>query len=200
VRGHGGGARRRSGVQAGDGARVFDSETATCSLAAMLGLGSVDDQAVYGALDWLIEQQTRIETALARRHLQNGTLVLYDVSPTVFDGRTCELAMLGYNRDGKAGKLQIVFRLLCTAEGCSVPVEMFEGNIGDPSTLASQVNKLKERLALERVVLIGDRGMITKAPLAQIVMPAGLDWITVLRAPAIRSLVGHNPAVLVRSA
>jgi hypothetical protein len=194
-------------------ARVVDpaSKLATaraCSIArrrparwqSMLGPGSVDDQAVYGALDWLIEQQTRIETALARRHLQNGTLVLYDVSPTVFDGRTCELAMLGYNRDGKAGKLQIVFRLLCTAEGCSVPVEMFEGNIGDPSTLASQVNKLKERLALERVVLIGDRGMITKAPLAQIVMPAGLDWITVLRAPAIRSLVGHNPAVLVRSA
>jgi hypothetical protein len=197
VRGHGGGARRRSGVQAGDGARVFDSETATCSLAAMLGLGSVDDQAVYGALDWLIEQQTRIETALARRHLQNGTLVLYDVSPTFFDGRTCELAMLGYNRDGKAGKLQIVFNLQLYT---TAAVEMFEGNIGDPSTLASQINKLKERLALERVVLIGDRGMITKAPLAQIVMPAGLDWITVLRAPAIRSLVGHNPAVLVRSA
>jgi hypothetical protein len=170
-------------------ARVLDSETAHCSLGAVLGLGTVDEQALYEALDWLIEQQERIETAFARRHLQNGTLVLYDVSSTYFEGRSCELAKFGYNRDGKIGKLQIVFGLLCTAEGCPVAIEVFEGNIGDPSTLASQVNKLKERFALERVVLIGDRGMITAARLTQTVIPAGLDWITALRAPAIRGLV-----------
>jgi len=170
-------------------ARVLDSETASCSLGAVLGLGSVDEQALYEALDWLIEQQARIETALARRHLQNGTLVLYDVSSSYFEGRSCELAKLGYNRDGKAGKLQIVFGLLCTAEGCPVAVEVFEGNIGDPSTLASQVNKIKQRFSLERVVLIGDRGMITEARLEETVKPAGLDWITALRAPAIRALI-----------
>ena len=115
--------------------------------------------------------------------------MLYDVTSTYFEGRTCPLARFGYNRDGKAGKLQIVFGLLCTAEGCPVAVEVFEGNTGDPSTLANQVNKLKERFSLERVVLVGDRGMITAARLEETVKPAGLDWITALRAPAIRGLV-----------
>jgi hypothetical protein len=170
-------------------ARMLDGETANHSLGAVLELGCVDEQALYDALDWLIEQQERIETALVHRHLKNGTLVLYDVTSTYFEGRTCELAQYGYNRDGKAGKLQIVFGLLCSAEGCPVAVEVFEGNIGDPSTLPSQVNKLKARFALERVVLIGDRGMITAARLEETVKPAGLDWITALRAPAIRDLV-----------
>ena len=170
-------------------ARVLDDETANCSLGAVLGLGAVDEEELYDTLDWLIEQQGRIEKALARRHLINGTLVLYDVTSTYFEGRTCELARFGYSRDGKAGKLQIVFGLLCTAEGCPVAVEVFAGNTGDPSTLASQVNKLKERFALERVVLIGDRGMITQARLEKTVKPTGLDWITALRAPAIKSLV-----------
>ena len=170
-------------------ARVLDGETASCSLGAALELGAVDEQALYEALDWLIGQQERVETELARRHLKNGTLVLYDVTSTYFEGRTCELARFGYNRDGKAGKLQIVFGLLCTAEGCPVAVEVFEGNIGDPSTLASQVAKLKERFKLKRLVLIGDRGMITAARLEEAIKPAGLDWITAVRAPAIRALV-----------
>src|SRR5215469_2401873 len=118
-------------------ARVLDGETASCSLGAVLELGAVDEQALYGALDWLIGQQERVETELARRHLKSGTLVLYDVTSTYFEGRTCELARFGYNRDGKAGKLQIVFGLLCTAEGCPVAVEVFAGNAADPSTLAS---------------------------------------------------------------
>jgi hypothetical protein len=170
-------------------ARLLDGETATCSLGAVLELGTVDEQALYDALDWLIGQQQRIEKALARRHLESGTLVLYDVTSTYFEGRSCPLARFGYNRDGKAGKLQIVFGLLCTTAGCPVAVEVFEGNVGDPSTLADQIKKLKERFALERVVLIGDRGMITQARLQETVKPAGLDWITALRAPAIRSLV-----------
>ena len=170
-------------------ARVLDDETASCSLGTVLELGAVDEQGLYEALDWLIGQQERVETELARRHLKNGTLVLYDVTSTYFEGRTCELARFGYNRDGKAGKLQIVFGLLCTAEGCPVAVEVFAGNIGDPATLASQVAKLKERFKLERLVLVGDRGMITAARLEETIKPAGLDWITALRAPQIRALV-----------
>src|ERR1700719_1444575 len=170
-------------------ARLLDDETAGCSLGAVLGLGTVDEQALYDALDWLLGQQARIEKALARRHLKNGTLVLYDVTSTYFEGRTCPLARFGYNRDGKSGKLQIVFGLLCTTEGCPVAVEVFEGYVGDPSTLACQIAKLKERFGLERVVLVGDRGMITETRLEEALKPAGLDWITALRAPAIRSLV-----------
>src|ERR1700674_5260729 len=169
-------------------ARLLDDETAGCSLGAVLGLGAVDEQALYDALDWLLGQQARIEKALARRHLKNGTLVLYDVTSTYFEGRTCPLARFGYNRDGKSGKLQIVFGLLCTAEGCPVAVEVFEGNVGDPSTLASQISKLKHRFGIERVVLIGDRGMITAALLEQTIIPADLNFITALRAPAIRTL------------
>jgi hypothetical protein len=170
-------------------ARLLDGETANCSLGTVLELGAVDEQALYEALDWLLGQQARIEKALARRHLKNGTLVLYDVTSTYFEGRTCPLAKFGYDRDGKSGKLQIVFGLLCTTEGCPVAVEVFEGNVGDPSTLARQIAKLKEHFGLERVVLVGDRGMITETRLEETLKPAGLDWITALRAPAIRSLV-----------
>jgi hypothetical protein len=169
-------------------ARGLDDETAICSLGQVLDLGAVDEQELYAALDWLVGQQGRIEQALARRYLQNGTLVLYDVTSTYFEGRTCPLAKLGYGRDGKRGKLQIVIGLLCTAEGCPVAVEVFEGNVGDPSTVPNQVDKLKQRFRLERVVLIGDRGMITEARIEQTVKPAGLNFITALRAPAIRSL------------
>jgi hypothetical protein len=169
-------------------ARGLDDETATCSLGQVIELGAVDEQELYEALDWLVGQQGRIEQALARRHLQNGTLVLYDVTSTYFEGRTCPLAKLGYGRDGKRGKLQIVIGLLCTAEGCPVAVEVFEGNVGDPSTVPNQVDKLKQRFKLERVVLIGDRGMITAARIEETVKPAGLNFVTALRAPTIRGL------------
>ena len=172
--------------------RLLDGETATCSLGQVLALGAVDEQELYGALDWLVEQQPRIEQGLARRHLKNGMLVLYDVSSTYFEGRTCELAQFGYNRDGKKGKLQIVFGLLCSPQGCPVAIEVFEGNVGDPATLPSQIAKLKERFGLARVVLVGDRGMITEARLDQLIKPAGLDFITALRAPAIRQLVASG--------
>jgi transposase len=169
-------------------ARGLDDETATCSLGQVLGLAAVDEQELYEALDWLVGQQERIERTLARRHLAHGTLVLYDVTSSYFEGRTCPLAKRGYNRDGKRGKLQIVFGLMCTAEGCPVAVEVFEGNVGDPSTLASQIDKLKQRFGLEHVVLIGDRGMITEARISATVKPAGVNFITALRAPAIHSL------------
>lgn len=170
-------------------ARSLNEETAIWSLGQVLKLGTVvDERELYAALDWLLGQQQRIEEVLARRHLENGTLVLYDVTSTYFEGRTCPLARLGFSRDGKRGKLQIVFGLLCTLKGCPVAVEVFEGNIGDPATLQSQIDKLRQRFRLERVVLIGDRGMITEARLQQTVKPAGLNFITALRAPAIRSL------------
>ena len=170
-------------------ARLLDPRTASSSLGDGLGLGPVDEDELYVALDWLGERQEAIEKALARKHLHDGTLVLYDVSSSYVEGRCCELARLGYNRDGKKGKLQIVYGLLCAADGCPVAIEVFEGDTGDPCTLAAQIDKVKKRFALERVALVGDRGMITQARLDAEIAPAGLDWITALRAPAIRTLV-----------
>jgi hypothetical protein len=170
-------------------ARMLDPLTAASSLGEVLSLGPVDEDELYSALDWLGERQEAIEKALARKHLHNGTLVLYDVSSSYLEGRCCELAQLGYNRDGKKGKLQIVYGLLCAPDGCPVAIEVFEGSTGDPRTLTVQIDKVKKRFALAHVVVVGDRGMITQARIDAEIAPAGLDWITALRAPAIRALV-----------
>ena len=170
-------------------ARDLAAETAGSSLGRLLGLGAVEESELYRALDWLGARQAAIETALARRHLTDGALVLYDVSSSWLEGRCCELARFGYSRDGKKGKLQIVYGLLCAADGCPVAVEVFEGNTADPMTLSTQIDKLKERFGLSRVVLVGDRGMITSARIRDELEPAGLDWITALRAPQIRALL-----------
>jgi hypothetical protein len=173
-------------------ARRLSPDTASSSLGEMLGLGEVDEDELYAALDWLQERQPAIETALAKRHLQGGTLVLYDVSSSYLEGRCCPLAARGYSRDGKPGKLQITYGLLCAPDGCPVAIEVFEGNTGDPATLATQIDKLKQRFRLEHVVLVGDRGMITEARIREDLRPAGLDWITALRAPAIQALVASG--------
>jgi transposase len=170
-------------------ARTLSPATASSSLGEALGLGEVDDAELYAALDWLLRRQSAIETALARRHLQNGTLVLYDVSSSYMEGRCCPLAKRGYSRDGKKGSLQIVYGLLCAPDGCPVAIEVFDGNTGDPTTLAPQIDKLKQRFGLSHVVLVGDRGMITEARLTEDIKAAGLDWITALRGPAIKDLV-----------
>ena len=170
-------------------ARLLDEATASSSLGALLGLGAVSEQELYVALDWLLSRQARIEQRLARRHLSQGTLVLYDVSSTYFEGRTCPLARRGFSRDGKRDKLQIVFGLLCASDGCPVAVEVFEGNTADPATVAAQVEKLKRRFHLAHVILVGDRGMITQTRIETLLKPAGLDWITALRAPTIKSLL-----------
>jgi transposase len=170
-------------------ARALSPETATSSLATILGLGEVDEDELYTALDWLGERQPAIETALAKRHLKNGTLVLYDVSSSYMEGSCCSLAQRGYSRDGRRGTLQIVYGLLCAPNGCPVAIEVFDGNTGDPKTLAVQVQKLKQRFGLDHVVLVGDRGMITQARLSEDIKTAGLDWITALRGPAIKELV-----------
>ncbi len=173
-------------------ARALDETTALHSLGATLGLGAVTAKEVYATLDWLGGAQDAIERGLARRHLHDGTLLLYDVTSTWLEGRCCELGRLGYSRDGQRDKLQIVVGLLCTAEGCPVAVEVFEGNTGDPATLAEQISKLKQRFGLTRVVLVGDRGLITSARIAEDLTPAGLDWITALRAPAIQKLAAAD--------
>jgi len=173
-------------------ARALNEATALHSLGATLGLGMVMAKEVYATLDWLGRSQVAIERGLARRHLNDGTLLLYDVTSTWLEGRCCELGRLGYSRDGQRDKLQIVVGLLCTAEGCPVAVEVFEGNTGDPATLAEQIGKLKRRFGLRRVVLVGDRGLITSARIAEDLVPAGLDWITALRAPAIQKLAAAD--------
>ncbi len=173
-------------------ARQLSDATAAHSLGAVLELGAVDEDELYAALDLLGEAQPKIEKTLAKRHLRDGCLVLYDLTSSYLEGSHCELGRFGYSRDGKKDKLQIVFGLLCAADGCPVAVEVFDGNTGDPSTLAAQVTKLKERFGLSRVVLVGDRGMITEARIGEDLAPAGLDWLTALRAPAIQALAADN--------
>lgn len=173
-------------------AKALDPATAASSLGKVLGLGPVDEDELYTALDWLLARQPAIETALAKRCLKGGTLVLYDVSSSYLEGRCCALARRGYNRDGKTGKLQIVYGLLCAADGCPVAIEVFDGDTADPATLASQISKLKQRFGVSHVVLVGDRGMITQARISEDVKPAGLDWISALRAPSIKALVAEG--------
>jgi transposase len=173
-------------------ARGLSPTTASSSLGEALGLGDVDDDELYAALDWLLVRQPAIEATLAKRHLTNGTLVLYDVSSSYMEGRCCPLAKRGYSRDGKKGTLQIVYGLLCAPDGCPVAIEVFDGNTGDPSTLAPQIEKLKQRFHLDHVVLVGDRGMITQARITEDLKSAGLDWITALRAPAIKDLLNSG--------
>lgn len=167
-------------------------ESAQHSLHRALGIEHANENDLYRAMDWLVERQDKIEAKLAQRHLEEGCLVLYDLTSTYFEGRSCPLAKLGYSRDGKKGKLQIVFGLLCNTEGCPVSVEVFEGNTSDPSTLSNQIAKLRERFGLRRVVWVGDRGMITDARIREEFRGADLDWISALRAPAIKSLVAKG--------
>jgi hypothetical protein len=173
-------------------ARGLRPQTAASSLGEVLGLGSCDEDDLYAAMDWLLPRQEKIEDALAARHLRDGTLVLYDVSSAAFEGRTCPLGAIGHARDGVRGRLQIVYGVLTTTAGIPVAVEVFKGATGDPATLASQVNKLKERFGLSHVAVVGDRGMLTKARIRDDLKPAELDWITALRGPAIKALLAQG--------
>jgi hypothetical protein len=157
--------------------RALEPETAASSLAKACDLENVAEREVYAALDWLLAQQSRIETALAKKHLKSGALVLYDVSSSYLEGRCCELARHGYSRDHRSDRPQIVYGLLCTADGTPIAVEVFAGNTSDPKTLTTQVETLKRRFKLAHVVLVGDRGMITSARITKDLKPAGLDWI-----------------------
>jgi hypothetical protein len=173
-------------------ARRLDPATASHSLGEMLALGSITAREVYVTLDWLGSEQSFIEATLARRHLKNGALLLYDVTSTYLEGRCCELARYGYSRDHRRDRPQLVIGLLCASNGCPVAVEVFEGNTADPMTLSAQINKLKQRFKLHRVVMVGDRGLLTEARITETLRPGGLDWITALRAPAIKALAAEG--------
>src|SRR6201998_457668 len=173
-------------------ARLLAPAPPSHSLGEVLGLGPVAAKEVYAALDWLGRKQRFIEAQLARRHLNDGALLLYDVTSTYLEGRCCELAQHGYSRDHRSDRPQLVIGLMCAADGCPVAVEVFEGNPADPMTLSAQIDKLKQRFKLQQVVMVGDRGLLTSARIEQTLRPAGVDWITALRAPAIKQLAAEG--------
>jgi hypothetical protein len=165
---------------------------ARSTLACELSVEDADQDDLYGAMDWLFERQARIEDRLARRHLEDGALVLYDVSSSYFEGHTRALAQLGYSRDGQRGTLQIIYGLLCDRHGRPIAVEVFEGALHDDKTLPSQIEKLTGRFGLKQVVVVADRGMITKANIETLKATEGADWITALKAPQVKKLLKHG--------
>jgi transposase len=194
-------SRERALVVAMVAARILepDSKLATTrwwhttTLPASLGVADADEDALYTAMDWLLGRQDRIEQRLAARHLTAGGLVLYDLTSSYFEGTTCPLAAFGHDRDGKRGKLQVNYGVLTDARGCPVAVSVYPGNTGDPKTLLPQVARVRERFGIERLVLVGDRGMISQVQITALKTWAGVDWITALKTGAIRDLVqtGH---------
>lgn len=174
-------------------ARGLGQEAPLSAVVEELDLSGVDERKLYAALDWLYVNQGAIEQRLARRHLQEGSLVLYDVTSTYFEGHCCPLAELGYSRDGKTGTLQIVIGLLCTPAGCPVAVEVFSGSTADPKTLTPQVEKVRQKFGLSRVIFVGDRGMLTSARLREDFQGVeGLGWISALRTTEIKKLVAGS--------
>ena len=161
---------------------------ADTTLADDLGVADANEDELYDAMDWLIERQGKIEQRLAKRHLKNDSLVLFDLTSSYFEGVTCPLAKLGYSRDRKPGTLQVNYGLLCDARGCPVSVSIFDGNTGDPKTLLPQVEKLKKDFGLASLVMIGDRGMISNVQIDAMRTMDGIDWITALKNGAIAKL------------
>jgi transposase len=161
----------------------------TTTLAEELGVAEATEDDLYEAMDWLLDRQERIEKKLAARHLREGGLVLYDVSSSFYEGRTCPLAQFGHDRDGKNGLPIIVYGVMTNGEGCPVAVSVYAGNTGDPTTVADQIEKLRERFGLQRVVMVGDRGMLTQPQINKLKQRPGLGWITALTSTAIRQLV-----------
>jgi transposase len=164
----------------------------TTTLAEELGVGEATEDDLYEAMDWLLERKERIEKKLAARHLSEGGLVLYDVSSSFYEGRTCPLAQFGHDRDGKKGLPIIVYGVMTNGEGCPVAVEVYPGNTGDPTTVADQVEKLQEQFGLSRVVMVGDRGMLTQPQIDKLKQHPGFGWITALTSTAIRELVAQG--------
>jgi hypothetical protein len=166
---------------------------ADTTLSEDLGVANVDEDALYAAMDWLLERQEAIEKRLAKRHLKDGGLVLFDLTSSYFEGVTCPLAKIGYSRDGKRGTLQVTYGLLTDARGCPVSVSVFEGNVADPKTLLAQVEKVKTSFGLDRLVMAGDRGMISNIQIEAMRKLDGVDWITALKSGAIAKLAegGH---------
>jgi len=155
-------------------------------------VGEATEDELYAAMDWLRERQERIEKKLAARHLREGSLVLYDVSSSYYEGRHCPLAQYGHDRDGQKGLPIIVYGLLTDPEGRPLAVQVYPGNTGDPTTVVDQVNKLRERFQLSRVVLVGDRGMLTRPQIDKLKAHPEMGWITALTSVAIRGLLAEG--------
>ncbi|HSP19045.1 MAG TPA: IS1634 family transposase, partial [Myxococcaceae bacterium] len=158
------------------------------TLGACLGVEGADENELYGAMDWLLTRQAKVEAALARRHLEPGALILYDLTSTYVEGRCCPLARHGHSRDHRPDRPQIEFGLLTDARGCPVAVEACPGNTADPATVEAAVEKLRARFGLTDIVLVGDRGMLTQARIERLRETGGIGWVSCLRAPAIRGL------------
>jgi len=161
----------------------------TTTLSEELGVKDADEDELYGAMDWLVARHSRIENKLAGRHLSDGSLVLYDVTSSYYEGKTCPLVRYGHDRDGKKGAAVIVYGVMTDGEGRPVAVDVYPGNTADPTTVPDQVEKLQKRFGLSRVVLVGDRGMLTETQLERLREHPGLGWISALRGPSIRKLV-----------
>lgn len=169
--------------------RGFNHQTCSNSLGQLLNLENAKSDELYEALDWLLEQQSEIEDKLAEKHLIAGSLVLYDVTSSYLEGTGCELGLYGYNRDKKKGKTQIVFGLLCDANGCPIAVEVFSGNTKDSATLTNQIEKVRNRFGIKNIVWVTDRGILTNANINELLKPIeGLDYISGLTKPQIRKL------------
>ena len=161
----------------------------TTTLAEELGVEKATEDDLYQAMDWLLERKERIEKKLAERHLAEGCLVLYDVTSSYYEGRTCPLARFGHDRDGQKGRPIIVYGVMTDREGCPISVRVYPGNTGDPKTVVDQVEKLRQKFGLSRVVLVGDRGMLTQPQIDKLKQHPGWGWITALKSVAIRRLV-----------
>src|SRR5258708_16213768 len=164
----------------------------TTTLPELFDVTACDEQAVWGAMDWVAERQAAMQGKLARRHLEAGSIVLYDLSSSYFEGSTCELAALGYNRDGKRGKLQVNYGLLTDSRGVPVAISVFEGNTSDARTFMPQVTQLRERFGIDEMVLVGDRGMIAQTHIDTLKAEAGLHWITALKSGTLRTLASEG--------
>src|SRR6056297_1632282 len=190
-------SRQRDLVLAMIAARVLcpDTKLATTrrwrlsTLGEEFGAAEASAEALYGAMDWLLSRQDQVQKKLAKRHLATGSLVLYDLSSSYLEGRHCPLARLGYNRDGKKGKLQVNYGLLTDRRGCPIAVTVHAGNTADPATLMPEVTRLREAFGLSELVLVGDRGMISQTHIEQLQKLDGLRWITALKSVSIRKLV-----------
>lgn len=173
--------------------RHLSRQTATSTLAEELSLDEkVREVDLYRAMRWLLERQPRIEQRLAKAYFHEGAPILYDLTSTYYEGSTCVLARHGHNRDGKKSKRQINFGLLCAPGGCPVAVEVFPGSTADPGTVQNQIQKLRERFNLQRILLVGDRGMLTSARIEELRKDENLAWISALRAPQVKKLVENG--------
>lgn len=190
-------SRQRDLVRAMVSARIIAPHTKlattrwwqTSTLAEDLGVQDASENDLYAAMDWLLARQEAIQKKLAARHLGAGSLVLYDLSSSYFEGTSCPLAKLGYNRDGKTGLLQVNYGVLTDARGCPVAVSVYEGNVADSQTLLPELNRLREQFGVEQLVMVGDRGMVSNQAIATMQDTPGVDWITALKSASIRVLV-----------